>query len=135
MASGLQKKSVQHSHTHEGMEGTTAPSAALQLKQKLRGQPYAIQQKALQPVQGKSGNNIHSIAAHGASGSGGQLPHLSRIQQAFGGHDVRGVKAHTGSASREATDALGAEAYAMGENVVFGENPTLHTAAHEAAHV
>src|SRR5690606_28593576 len=32
-------------------------------------------------------------------------------------------------------DAMGAEAYATGEDIAFRSKPDLHTAAHEAAHV
>src|SRR5690606_3626453 len=35
----------------------------------------------------------------------------------------------------EASSKLGAEAYATGNSVAFGKSPTLHTAAHEAAHI
>jgi hypothetical protein len=45
------------------------------------------------------------------------------------------VVAHTGSAAQAANQAIGAEAYATGNHVAFGATPSLHTAAHEAAHV
>src|SRR5206468_596297 len=38
-------------------------------------------------------------------------------------------------AARRASTALGAKAYAFGNNIAFGATPDLHTAAHEAAHV
>jgi hypothetical protein len=74
-------------------------------------------------------------AARGVSGGGGPLPHLDTIQRAFGGHDVSDVQAHVGGGAAEASDAIGAEAYATGNQVAFASSPTLHTAAHEAAHV
>lgn len=76
----------------------------------------------------------HQVAASGASGSG-SLPHLQRIQQAFGPHDVGGVKATVGGSAADACQSLGAEAYAYGDRVAFSSSPSLHTAAHEAAHV
>ena len=82
-----------------------------------------------------SSERVHETAAAGVAGPGGSLPHLSSIQAAFGVHDVTGVRAHTDGAARIATGALGAEAYAIGSNVAFGGTPSLHTAAHEAAHV
>lgn len=79
---------------------------------------------------------IHQIADHGLSGAGGALPHQAAISQSFGPqHDVSGIKAHVGGAASEATSAMGAQAYAKGNEVAFGSSPSLHTAAHEAAHV
>jgi hypothetical protein len=78
---------------------------------------------------------FHSEAARGVSGTGGPLPHLDRIQASFGDHDVSGIQAHVGGGAANASDAIGAEAYATGNQVAFASAPTLHTAAHEAAHV
>jgi hypothetical protein len=69
----------------------------------------------------------HAIAAAGLTGAGGPLPHLDAIQRSFGAHD--------GGAAATASVALGAEAYATGDHVAFAAAPSLHTAAHEAAHV
>lgn len=80
-------------------------------------------------------DDVHRVAASGVSGTGGDLPYMDRIQASFGGHDVSGIRAHTGGAAGEATRALGAQAYATGNDVAFGSSPSLHTAAHEAAHV
>jgi Domain of unknown function (DUF4157) len=80
--------------------------------------------------------SVHRAAATGVSGAGSALPHLDRIQEAFGpGHDVTGVRAHVGGAAREASERIGARAYASGEQVAFRDAPDLHTVAHEAAHV
>jgi len=76
-----------------------------------------------------------AIAAEGTAGSGGTLPFVDEIQRSFGRHDVTGIAAHRGEAAQRAAGALGAEAYAFGDAVAFGATPTLHTAAHEAAHV
>ena len=78
---------------------------------------------------------VHAIADAGVSSSGGPLPHLDAIQRSFGSHDVSGVTAHQGAAAADASAALGAEAYAKGDQIAFGSTPDLHTAAHEAAHV
>lgn len=98
---------------------------------------YAAQRGALEPVQakGQAHGDVHALAAHGTSGSGGALPHGAAIQASFGRHDVSGVEAHVGGAAAEASQAMGAEAYATGNAVAFGGAPSLHTAAHEAAHV
>jgi hypothetical protein len=81
------------------------------------------------------GSSAQSIAAEGVAGGGGALPHGGAIQASFGKHDVSGVKAHVGGAAASASSALGAEAYATGDSVAFANAPSLHLAAHEAAHV
>ncbi len=78
---------------------------------------------------------VHAAAERGVSGGGGTLPHFESIQASFGRHDLSGVRAHVGGRAEEASTAIGAEAYATGNNVAFRSSPSLHTAAHEAAHV
>jgi hypothetical protein len=78
---------------------------------------------------------VERIAARGTSGAGGALPHLDAIQRSFGRHDVSQIKAHNDAAAQSGTRALGAEAFASGDHVAFAGTPSLHTAAHEAAHV
>ena len=78
---------------------------------------------------------VHEAAQEGIATGGAPLPHLDTIQRAFGNHDVRGVQAHVGGAASGATAAMGAQAYATGNRVAFGQQPDLHTAAHEVAHV
>ncbi len=78
---------------------------------------------------------IREAAQQGIAGASGPLPHLARIQASFGRFDVGHVAAHTDGAARIGARAMGAEAFAMGEHVAFAGPPSLHTAAHEAAHV
>jgi hypothetical protein len=81
-------------------------------------------------------DDVQQLARQGTSGSGSSLPYLDRIQQSFGpAHDLGHVKAHMGSAATDSARRMGAEAYATGSSVAFGTTPSLHTAAHEAAHV
>jgi hypothetical protein len=75
------------------------------------------------------------IASAGLAGQAHALPHGDAIQRSFGRHDVSGVRAHVGGPAAEAAGALGAEAFATGNDVAFRSAPDLHTAAHEAAHV
>ena len=75
-------------------------------------------------------------AADGLRGAGQTLPHMARIQQAFGPtHDLSTVQAQVGGSASEACSSMGATAYAQGERVGFRETPDLRLAAHEAAHV
>ncbi len=78
---------------------------------------------------------VQEAAAQGVAGGGGPLPHADTIQRLFGRHDVSGVEAHVGGTAATASRAIGAEAYATGHHVAFASAPSLHTAAHEAAHV
>ncbi|MEO8551655.1 MAG: DUF4157 domain-containing protein, partial [Kofleriaceae bacterium] len=84
---------------------------------------------------GSSTANIQRAAQRGVATGGGQLPHLAQIQRAFGRHDVSAVSAHVGGAAAEASLAIGARAYAVGNKVAFATAPDLRLAAHEAAHV
>lgn len=78
---------------------------------------------------------VMAHAQQGLTGPAQRLPFLDRIQASFGRHDVTGVQAHIGGPAADATQAMGAQAYATGSSVAFGAAPDLHTAAHEAAHV
>lgn len=78
---------------------------------------------------------IHSLASNGVQGSGNKLPFYDQIQASFGRHDISHIQAHTGAHAEGATRAMGAQAYATGNQIAFGGTPDLHTAAHEAAHV
>ncbi len=78
---------------------------------------------------------IEKMAAKGAGAGGGPLPHLERIQKAFGHHDISGVTASVGGSGGGTASEMGAAAYATGDSIVFARTPDVHTAAHEAAHV
>lgn len=80
-------------------------------------------------------NAVQEAAAQGVSGGGSALPHGETIQRLFGRHDISGVEAHVGGTAATSSAAIGADAYATGNHVAFASAPSLHTAAHEAAHV
>ncbi len=99
---------------------------------------YADAAAALSPLQAKGradGARVQETAAAGVAGGGGALPHAEAIQRSFGRHDVGGVQAHVGGRAASAAGAIGAEAYTTGSHVAFAGAPSLHLAAHEAAHV
>jgi len=122
--------------TSDRSSATTSDAAASPGKRTLVEQAYATAAPAA-PVQreaspaagaaegpaGLDPERVHQAAQHGTSGSGGSLPHLDRIQRSFGRHDVSGVRAHTTSARRRGARAMGAEAFADGEQVAFGGAP------------
>jgi len=91
-------------------------------------------------MQMKSGGSaqtahVHAEAAAGVRGGGSALPFHDRIQHAFGRHDISGIRAHTGTEAKQSASRIGAQAFAMGDDVVLTDTSDLHTAAHEAAHV
>ncbi len=84
---------------------------------------------------GESRARIHANARHGTSGAGGTLPHAERIQASFGRHDVSHIVAHSdAAAAASAARSIGASAFTIGRHVAFADEPSVHTAAHEAAH-
>ncbi len=104
------------------------------------GVPPALDAPFSLHVQKKGGDdvpaeNVQRAAQVGIQGGGGALPFADQIQASFGSHSVQHVQAHVGGAATAACDAMGAEAYATGHHVAFAGAPSLHTAAHEAAHV
>ena len=119
-----------------------APGGAPTMLGQMAGQigGAALQRKILQRRAQRAGGGhddagVHQAAAQGTSGAGSSLPHLDTIQKSFGKHDVTGVQAHTDGPAANAAGAMGAEAFATGNHVAFAGAPSLHTAAHEAAHV
>ena len=98
------------------------------------GLPVAVQFARADSTAGV--HDVGEIAGRATEGAGGRLPHLDVIQRAFGAHDLGGVRAHTSAAAAEGAAALGARAFATGNDIAFASpTPDLHTAAHEAAHV
>lgn len=80
-------------------------------------------------------NDTHALAQAGVAGAGQPLPHLAAIQRSFGRHEAGGIGATVGGDAATAAQTMGATAYATGDRVAFAQEPDLHTAAHEAAHV
>lgn len=79
---------------------------------------------------------LHETAENGLRGGARPLPHLAVIQESFGSQDVTGVRAYVGPEAAMANQGLGAKAYASKNRVAFkNANPSLRTAAHEAAHI
>jgi|GEM_PF-3309488 len=135
--------------THQDRKPEAAVSKNAELVQKsakkdLAGKDFAAQEAALAPEgpvqmrsagESKQGGDVQAAAAQGVQGGGQAMPHLDQIQASFGRHDVGGVQAHVGGDAKEASESIGAEAYATGNDVAFKQQPDVFTAAHEAAHV
>ena len=107
--------------------------------------PLGYQQYYALPVQrrasvelapaGDAAATVQAAAVEGVSGATTALPHAETIQRSFGKHDVGHIVAHTDGAAARGAQAMGAAAFAAGDHVAFAGAPSLHTAAHEAAHV
>lgn len=75
-----------------------------------------------------------AIAAHGLEGPAMAVPYLSELSAAFG-QSFGAVTAHGGAPAAEATQALGAQAYVVGKEIVFGTgSPSKQLVAHELVH-
>jgi|GEM_PF-2670989 len=126
----------ENSHSASGRgSGSSASSASgpVQLRARVLGNGFEAQEAALRPE--GHGPSVQQRAAEGVAGSGGALPHADTIQRSFGGYDIRNVQAHLDSSAQGAAQDIGASAYATDNHVAFGTSPSLHTAAHETAHV
>lgn len=115
-------------------------AAAAQINRSLDGWRKAAGGAPVQRMARSEGaaapGEVHEAAEAGTRGPGGPLPHLDKIQQSFGAHDVSGIQAHVGGEAAAASQQMGAQAFASGNHVAFAQSsPDLHTAAHEAAHV
>ena len=98
----------------------------------LRRYGMVQRQRTEQQDSGSQSEAIHAHAAKGVSGSASDYPHKAPIEAALGVPIT--AQAHVGGEATKASDAIGAQAYATGNDVAFGSNPDLHTAAHEAVH-
>ncbi len=71
----------------------------------------------------------------GAEGEEMELPYRAEMEEAFG-EDLSGVSVSAGPQAAQDTAAIGAEAFALVDQIVFGkQTPSKDTVAHEVAHV
>jgi len=91
----------------------------------------------LKPGRGRDkGSRSPMDVAKGAfKGGGSPLPHKKSVESALGA-DMSGAQAFTGKAASEACEALGAEAFTVGNKIAFKDaGPSKELVAHEATHV
>lgn len=128
----------------EGMIGNQAVQQVLQAKAEdlqvnsaTPASPRLAHDFGQIPVYPKASTiDMRQIARNGTAGTASVLPHREQIQRSFGSqHGLSGVKAYVGGQAAEAARLMGVKAYASSEQVAFLATPSLHTAAHEAAHV
>jgi len=81
------------------------------------------------------GPGAGTVAQGGFAEGAGSLPHRAALERGFG-RDLGHVQAHTGPAAAAACEQLGANAYAVNNQVAFASaSPSLQVAAHEVTHV
>jgi len=81
------------------------------------------------------GDAAGEVAAGAFAGAAREVPHRAQMEQAFG-RSFAGVNAFTGPQAADASEALGADAFASGSNVAFHDaSPDAKLVAHELTHV
>ncbi len=102
--------------------------------------------RVAEPAGPRDGNGVaadaEAVVERASSSSGAALPtHLQRQFEGSLGADLSGVRVHTGAASQDAAQAVGAKAYTVGQDIHFGagtyqpDDPFgMHLLAHEVAH-
>lgn len=119
----------------QGVQRTLGNRATSHLLQARAARPPPLQCKGGPGVRLTSQDTLE-MAMDGVKGSGQPLPYLDRIQRSFGSYDLTGARSYVGEDATAAARNIGAEAYTTGDSIAFRDSsPTLHTVAHEAAHV
>ena len=99
-----------------------------------RARTKRVQLKSVRAGTSPSGFSVPDIAARGMAGPATDFPYKAAIESSFG-RAIPG-QAHLDSNAAGACEALGAHGYASDGAAAFASNaPSLHTAAHEAAHL
>lgn len=137
VADGALRKQV--SHTHNDLCGPSEPGGSV--TSGLSG-PAQFAEAGLRPQADRTALLLAywSDPARGAGDTGRdspgrELPYLDAIQRSFGRHDVGAICAHQDDHAAAVTAEVGAPALATGNHVAFAGAPSLHQAAHEAAHI
>ncbi len=95
----------------------------------------ALQRKARSSAPADSADAAPAAADTAFSGAGHEVPHRARMEEAFG-RTFGDVLAHTDAAASGAADAIGADAFAMGNRIAFADRaPDEQLVAHELTHV
>lgn len=116
---------------HEATQGSSRSESAAGKRTLTESLP--VQLKAAGPAAGGGGAGADPVA-HGFSGPATGVPHGDQMSRSFGA-DLGGVKAYRGPAAQEACDALGAEAFTVGNQIAFRSNdPSPQLVGHELAH-
>ncbi len=100
-----------------------------------------LSRKAERDANGVAAGAEQAVAsAQGSSGSALPDALMRKFEQSLGA-DLSGVRVHTGGPSEEASHAVGAKAYTMGQDIHFGaghydphSDQGQHLLAHEVAH-
>lgn len=113
----------------------TAPAPSSAAASKSAADPLTDPLQRDVAVNGTDKLNVSTQASAAVASAGSTLPHQERLQPLFGHHDLSTIRAHTNSASQQATRNAGANGLATGSDVAFAAEPDVALAAHEAAHI
>lgn len=130
LAQAIQRKSALSVGAAGGAHEAEADRVADQVGSALAGGPSPTAPVAVSPIsessaQGKGaraeGEVPDSVHAAVASSGAPLAPAVQRdMGRAFGGHDFSDVRVHTDATASRSAAELGAQAYTVGNNVVFG---------------
>ncbi len=107
----------------------------------VKGAPLQVQRYA--GATGASADSVPDSVGHTLGESGNPLPRAVRqnMEQRFG-HDFSQVRVHSGASAANSAREVNAQAYTVGQNIVFGAGrfapdtqPGQHLLAHELTHV
>ena len=107
-------------------------AGAARVSHSIVAQAFTPEREASEHIQRDRGERTPPV---NTNRSNHPLPFLDTIQRSFGHHDLSHVRVHTDSGAAAEALSIGAEAFTRGSDVTFARTPSLHTAAHEAAHV
>jgi hypothetical protein len=111
---------------------TAAPAPTVEDPRPITYSKRSLLELPISDPRGTSSERARAIG--GFRGPSQSLPHRALIESSFG-RDLSDVKAHVGSSAGHAATQVGANAFTIGNQVAFREEPSLRLAAHEAAHV
>jgi hypothetical protein len=93
-----------------------------------------VQARTVDAAAEPSDEQVHAAAEVGAATPTQVLPYRAELEASLG-QDLSSVRAHVGGDAAASAKAMGAEAYARGDDIALPERPSLHTVAHEVTHV
>jgi hypothetical protein len=110
-----------------------APVASGALWRRLDLRP-PVQAQTLGDTAEHNHERVHAAAEAGAATPTRELPYRDQLEASLG-RDLSSVRAHVGGDAEASARAMGAEAYARGDDIALPERASLHTVAHEVTHV
>ncbi len=133
----LQRKTQALLQRREQQEQATTPTSSQAGSLQRKG--YDAQREALRPPpidvsDGATSGEAVEVAKDGVSGSGEGLHDRGKFESMLGA-DFADVRVHQGDQAQQASQAIGADAYALGNDIALQPGADDATVAHELTHV